>query len=111
MPRRAFLVFAFALVAAAPQPASIGGLWDLSWANRHGTARSGWMVVRQQGTHIIIEVHGRREVTASGTHFVLHGSQYLIPFTIEGRVEGDRIEGVLKAVTLQRRFTARRRRG
>jgi hypothetical protein len=109
------LFLALALAAASPGPASLAGTWDLTWANRHGATRSGWLVVRQQGARISAEVHGRREVNVSGSieggRFVLRGSRLLIPYTIEGRVQGDRLEGVLRAMNVVRHFSARRRPG
>lgn len=111
---RPLLLFALLGVAPAP-PASLAGTWDLAWKTRHGVSRSGWLVIRQEGARISCEVHGKGEVKASGridgTHFLLRGTRMLVPYTIEGDLAGDRIEGDLKVLKVVRHFTGARRRG
>ena len=48
--------------------------------------------------------------STSGSSFVLRGSRMLTPYRIEGRVTGDRMEGALKVLSVDRRFTGVRRR-
>jgi hypothetical protein len=109
------LLLAAALAAAAPPPAAMAGTWDLSWTTRRGISRSGWLVVRQSGARIDAEIHGKGEVKASGriegAHFVLRGSRMLVPYTIDGDVAGGRLQGVLKVLKVERRFTGARRGG
>lgn len=45
----------------------------------------------------------------NGAGFVLRGSRMLVPYTIEGTVRGDRMEGALKMLSVDRRFTGVRR--
>ncbi|MEA3053338.1 MAG: hypothetical protein QOG72_2241 [Sphingomonadales bacterium] len=103
-----------AAAAAAPAPAGLTGTWDLTWATRHGPERSGWLVMRQEGSRLSAEIHGRGHVraigSATGTAFSLRGSRLAVPYTISGRIDGDRMQGSLKVLSVERRFTGSRRR-
>jgi hypothetical protein len=99
-------------LAQAPSP-RFDGIWDLTWQTRHGPQRSGYFVLRRQGDRLEGEIHGQGSVRASGTisgsAFQLRGSRMLVPYRIEGRVRGDRLEGELKILSVDRRFTGVRR--
>jgi len=104
--------------AAAPPPAQapvprFDGIWDLTWQTRRGPQQRGYIVLTRRGAGIEGEIHGRGSVrargTVSGAGFVLRGSRMLVPYTIEGRVHGDRLEGSLKMLSVDRRFTGVRR--
>ena len=101
--------------AAAQPPRGVEGTWDLIWQTRHGPQPSGYLVLTRRGAAIDGEIHGQGSVRASGTvtatGFVLRGRRMLVPYTIEGRVRGDRMEGSLKMLSVDRRFTGRRRPG
>jgi hypothetical protein len=109
------MIFGFAafLLAAQAAPADIAGTWDLVWQTRHGPSRSGWLVVTQQGSRIAAEIHGQGAVKAkgeiTGADFTLRGSRLAIPYTISGRVAAGRLEGSLKILSIDRRFTGTRR--
>jgi hypothetical protein len=110
----ALLALLIALPAAAPAPAPrFDGIWDLTWQTRHGPQQRGYFVLRRQGDRLEGEIHGQGSVRASGTVngsvFQLRGSRMLVPYRIEGRVHGDRMEGELKILTVDRRFTGIRR--
>ncbi|MBV9930380.1 MAG: hypothetical protein JO013_05500 [Alphaproteobacteria bacterium] len=115
MMRGLILIAALLLAGAAPPPASVGGVWDLTWKNAHGETRGAWLLMRQQGRHVDAELHGRHNVNASGlvegSRVELRGSRLLIPYRIVARVAGDRIEGGVSAPGFERRFTGQRRRG
>ena len=100
-------------VQAAPAPQQIGGTWELSWKNRRGERRTGYMVVRQNGAQLFAEVFDRGGATAmgsiAGSSFPLRGSRLLIPFTVTGRVKGRQMTGILTAPGTERRFTGIRR--
>ena len=111
-------LLALALVGA-PVPAwaqapRFDGVWDLTWQTRRGPQQSGYIVLTRRGAAIEGEIHGRGSVrargTVSGAGFVLRGSRMLVPYTIEGNVRGDRLEGSLKMLSVDRRFTGIRRR-
>lgn len=120
---RPSLAFAFALAAAplapvfsqpAPAaPAAMAGTWDLTWQTRHGPERNGWLVVTQDGNRIAAEIHGKGAVKAKGTisgqAYTLRGSRMMVPYTIAGRVEGDRLTGTLSILSVRRSFTGTRR--
>jgi hypothetical protein len=105
---------AFASQAQAPPP-RFDGIWDLTWQTRSGPRQRGWLELHQHGTGLSGEIHGRGNVSATGTvtgsSFVLRGSRMLVPYRIEGHVRGDRMEGALKVMSVDRRFTGIRRRG
>ncbi|MEA3049263.1 MAG: hypothetical protein QOG84_1099 [Sphingomonadales bacterium] len=109
------MIFGFAalLLAAQAAPADIAGTWDLIWQTRHGPSRGGWLVVTRQGSRIAAEIHGRGAVKAkgeiTGADFILRGSRLAIPYTISGRLEGNGLEGSLKILSIDRRFTGTRR--
>jgi hypothetical protein len=102
-------------LAAAQAPAvSAAGTWDLVWKTRKGASRSGWLVLTQHGNQVHAEVHGRGAVSANGTVsgalLTLRGSRLAVPYVIAARIDGDRIEGSLKVLSVERRFTGYRRR-
>jgi hypothetical protein len=103
---------AFAARAQAPR---FDGIWDLIWQTRSGPRQRGYLVLHQGGNALSGEIHGQGSITASGTiggsAFVLRGSRMLVPYRIEGNVRGDRMEGALKVMSVDRRFTGIRRRG
>jgi hypothetical protein len=103
---------AFAAQAQAPR---FDGIWDLTWQTRSGPRQRGWLELHQRGTGLSGEIHGRGAVSATGTvagsSFVLRGSRMLVPYRIEGHVRGDRMEGALKVMSVDRRFTGIRRSG
>jgi len=109
----AFLSLALAAQAPAPPP-RFDGIWDLTWQTRRGPRQSGYIVLRQRGPVLTAELHGQGSVNAagetSGSRFVLRGSRMLVPYRIEGSIAGDRMEGALKIMTLDKRFTGARRR-
>ena len=99
--------------AAQPLPLSVAGTWDLTWETRKGPQREGRFVIAQQGSAIRGEIHGRGSVKAKGTvagsAFTLRGSRMSVPYTIAGRVEGNRMEGTIKVLSVTRHFTGARR--
>jgi len=101
------------LAAAQGPAAGAAGTWDLVWQTRKGPSRSGWLVVTQRGNAVHAEIHGRGAVSADGTVsgalLTLKGSRLAIPYVIAARVDGDRIEGSLKVLSVERRFTGYRR--
>lgn len=115
----AALALAAAAVAAtaaqAPRPAavSIAGTWDLTWQTRKGPRRAGRFVITQQGSALRGEIYGRGSVKAkgeaSGSAFTLRGSRMAVPYIITGRVAGNRMEGMIKVLSVTRRFTGERR--
>jgi hypothetical protein len=114
-PIAALLLAALPGLAAAQAPAaSAAGTWDLVWQTRKGPSRSGWLVVTQRGSAVHAEIHGRGAVSADGSLagpvMTLKGSRLAIPYVIAARVDGDRIEGSLKVLSVERRFTGYRRR-
>jgi len=114
-PIAALLLASLPALAAAQAPApSPAGTWDLVWQTRKGPSRSGWLVVTQRGNALHAEIHGRGAVRADGSLagalMTLRGSRLAIPYVIAARIEGDRIEGSLKVLSVERRFTGYRRR-
>jgi hypothetical protein len=97
----------------APAAAAIEETWDLTWQTRHGPRQSGWLVLRVTGSQVVGEIHGRGSVTArgsvAGSGFTLRGTRMLVPYTVEGRVTGTRMEGRFRAMSVERRFTGTRR--
>jgi hypothetical protein len=98
---------------AAEQPAAMAGTWDLFWQTRHGPKQSGYFVIRQSGARLEAELHGQGSVKAKGTivghAFTLRGVRMMVPYRISGRVEGARLTGSLKILSVERRFTGSRR--
>jgi pimeloyl-ACP methyl ester carboxylesterase len=98
---------------AADAAASMQGTWDLEFHTRRGLSPGGWLVIRQSGGRLDADLHGRGSIRASGTlegdRFTLAGSRLFAPYTLTGTIDGDRIEGVLKVLSVERRFTGRRR--
>ena len=98
--------------AQAPPP-RFDGIWDLIWQTRRGPRQSGYFVLRRQGDRLEAELHGQGSVRASGTvsgsAFQLRGSRMLVPYRIEGRIRGDRMEGEFRVLNVDRRFTGVRR--
>ncbi|HEX8625576.1 MAG TPA: hypothetical protein VF782_10915 [Allosphingosinicella sp.] len=115
----ALAVAATAPPAAAAQsrttasPSPIAGTWDLTWQTRKGPRREGRFVITQQGSALRGEIYGRGSVkakgTASGSTFTLRGSRMAVPYTIAGRVAGNRMEGTIKVLSVTRRFAGTRR--
>jgi hypothetical protein len=107
------LALLIAQPAGAQAPPRFDGIWDLTWQTRHGPQQRGYFVLRRQGDRLDGEIHGQGSVRASGTVngsvFQLRGSRMLVPYRIEGRVRGDRMEGELKILSVDRRFTGVRR--
>jgi hypothetical protein len=103
---------ATAVAAQAPAP-RFDGIWDLTWQTRSGPRQSGYLVVSRSGAGLSAEIHGRGSIRASGSangsSFVLRGSRMLVSYRLEGRIAGDRMEGVLKVLSVERRFTGLRR--
>ena len=99
--------------AAAQPAASIAGTWDLTWQTRRGPSRQGFMVVKQDGSRITAQIHGKGSVktkgSVSGQSFTLRGSRYAVPYTISGTYSGNRMTGSLKVLSVTRNFTAARR--
>lgn len=115
-------ILAIGLLAAAataqPAPAqpagSISGTWDMYWQTKSGPKKSGFMVFRQNGSDLRAELHGKGKVNARGSvtgdSFVLRGTRMLVGYRIEGRRQGDRLQGSLKVMSIDKPFTAVRRR-
>lgn len=108
-------LFALGLAAPAPAaPVSAAGTWDLVWQTRKGPKREGWFVITQQDAAIRGEIHGRGSVRAkgvvTGSDFTLRGTRMAVPYTIQGRISGDRMNGTLKVLSVTRSFTGERRR-
>jgi hypothetical protein len=91
------------------------GTWDLVWQTRNGPSKKGWLVIRQTGNQLRAEIHGQGQVKAkgiiTGADFTLRGSRFAVPYTISGRVAGERIEGSLRVLSVRRIFTGTRRPG
>ena len=110
------LLAASAAAQPAPtQPAgSITGTWDMYWQTKSGPRKSGYMVFRQNGSDLRAELHGKGKVNARGSvngdSFVLRGTRMLVGYRIEGRRQGDRLQGSLKVLSVDKAFTAVRRR-
>lgn len=98
---------------AASRPQQMGGTWDLSWKNRRGEIRTGYMVVEQRGAQLVAQVYDRGGATATGmiagSEFTLRGTRLALPFTVTGRAKGGRMTGTLSALGIERRFTGIRR--
>ena len=105
---------AFAVRAPAQVANSISGTWDLYWQTRRGPRQSGHMVFRQNGSALRAELHGQGQVSARGTvngdSFSLRGTRMLVGYRIDGRWQGDRLEGSFRVLTTNRSFTGVRRR-
>ncbi len=118
---RLIAVAGLAILAAAPlsaqpapePPAPIGGTWDLIWQTRHGPKQSGYFVIRQTGSRLDAELHGQGSVKAKGSiaghDFILRGTRMMVGYTISGRVEGSRLTGSLKILSVERRFSGTKR--
>ena len=102
--------------ARAPRgPQQIGGTWIATWRNSRGEARKGLIVIDQRGAQLSARIESHGNVTATGTlqgqSFTLRGTRTGVPFTIEGRVGGKKMSGTLRALLVERQFTATRRKG
>lgn len=102
------------MAAFAQAPASrVEGTWDLTWQTRRGPQQRGYLVLSRRGAVLEGEIHGQGRVRASGSisgsGFVLRGRRMLVPYAIEGMVRGDRMEGSLRMLSVDRRFTGVRR--
>ena len=111
---------AAAVVLGASAPASaqsphapLAGTWDLFWQTRQGRIQKGWLVIRQSGSRVTAEIHGRGHLRANGTAdgdaFAVHGRRMDAPFTISGRLHEDRLLGSVKVLSVDRRFEGVRR--
>ena len=109
----ALVVAVLASPAAGQSPMS--GTWDLFWPTRDGrTEQQGWLVVEQTGPRVLVQVHGKGSLRASGTaqenSFEVRGRKMGAPFTIQARVRGERLTGSVKVLSVTRRFEGVRRR-
>jgi hypothetical protein len=113
------LAMAALLNAAPARPAdpagpNMAGTWDLVWQTRSGPSKRGWLVIEQTGSALRAEIHGQGHIKArgliAGSEFTLKGSRFALPYTIEGRVAGDRIDGSLRVLSVRRIFIGTRRR-
>lgn len=100
--------------APAQRTDTIAGTWDLFWPTKNGTRQKGHLVLTQNGNRLRGEIHGRGEISARGTvdgrSFTLRGSRMMVPYTIAGRWQGDRLQGSIRTLSVNRRFTGVRRR-
>jgi pimeloyl-ACP methyl ester carboxylesterase len=98
---------------AKQKPASLEGNWDLFWQTRKGSSPGGYLVIRQSGTSLEADLHGKGSIRASGSvegnAFTLNGSRLFVPYVLSGTLRGDAIEGVLKVMSVERHFVGRRR--
>jgi pimeloyl-ACP methyl ester carboxylesterase len=102
-----------AAAGAAAVAGPIQGTWDLQWQTPRGSSPGGYLVIRQSGNALEADLHGRGSIRASGriagSGFTLSGQRLFVPYTITGTVDGDRIEGVLKVMSIERTFVGVRR--
>jgi hypothetical protein len=107
------LLLAAAAGTAQAPAARFDGTWDLTWQTRRGPQQKGYLVLSRSGAALSGEIHGRGSVratgSASGSGFVLRGRRMLTPYRIEGQVSGDRMQGSLKVLSVNLRFTGVRR--
>ena len=72
-------------------------------------------MIQLNGSEVFARIHGEGELSArgrvSGTSFALRGWRLAVPFYVQGRWQGDRLEGSLQTLTATHRFIGRRRRG
>jgi pimeloyl-ACP methyl ester carboxylesterase len=98
---------------ASPPAARFEGTWDLQWQTSRGLSRGGYLVIGQNGSELTAQLHGRGSVRATGRmegdSFTLRGSRFFVPYVLTGTVSGDRIEGTLKVMSVERRFSGQRR--
>lgn len=109
---------AIAAIAAPAQPQraqSLAGTWELSWRTGQGPWERRYAVIRQNGSEVHARIHGGSGLSAygnvSGSRFALRGWRLAIPFYVQGRWQGDRLEGSLQTLTATHHFVGRRRRG
>jgi hypothetical protein len=99
--------------ASAQAPATIQGTWDLTRQTRHGPERSGYLVIRADRDRLVAQIHGRGAIKASGSaagnSFSFHGTQMLVPYALSGTWSGDRMQGELKVMSVDKHFTGQRR--
>jgi hypothetical protein len=111
---RKFALVAAAIALGAQAPSPIEGVWDLIWQTRHGPERSGYLVIHRQGERVIAEIHGKGAIKASGSAtgstFEFRGNRMFVPYTITGSYSGDLMQGQLKVMSVDKHFTAARRR-
>ncbi len=71
------------------------------------------MVIEQRGSALTAQIHGQGSVKAAGAvdgaAFNLRGRRMGTPYVIAGRLEGGKLTGSLKVLTVERRFTGIRR--
>ena len=96
-------------------PSPLDGTWDLTWQTRHGPERSGYLVIRSAGDRANAEIHGKGAVkafgTISGNGFQRRGARMLVPYTLTGTWSGNSMQGELKVLSVDKRFTGQRRPG
>jgi hypothetical protein len=89
------------------------GTWDLEWRTARGSSPGGYLVISQSGSSLDVQLHGRGSLRASGAlqgnSFTVRGSRMFVPYILAGTVSGDRIEGTLKVMSVERPFVGRRR--
>lgn len=118
LPVRSLALLAAAIAVAAPaQPRrtqNLTGIWELSWQSGQGPGERRYAAIRQNGNEIHARIIGGGELSAqgnvNGSRFALRGWRLAVPFYIEGRWQGDRLEGSLRQLTVMHRFTGTRRR-
>jgi hypothetical protein len=100
-------------VANSP-PSRVDGTWDLTWQTRKGPSQSGYLVIRQNGSKLSAEIHGKGAIRASGSasgrSFSLFGTKMLVRYEISGTWTADDMTGELKVLSVERHFTGKRRR-
>jgi hypothetical protein len=71
------------------------------------------MVIEQHGSALTAQIHGQGSVkatgAANGAGFSLRGRRMGTPYAISGRLEGGKLVGSLKVLTVDKRFTGARR--
>lgn len=102
-----------AVSQTAPAVVNMAGTWDLTWQARRGPQKRGYLVVTQSGTRLVAQIHGQGSVHATGSltgaAFDLRGSRMAIPYTIRGQVTGERLEGSLQVLSINKPFSGSRR--
>lgn len=92
---------------------SVDGIWDLTWQTRRGPSQSGYIVMSHTGRSIFGEIRGKGTIKASGTEwgnsFRLSGTKMIVRYDLLGTWAGDRMQGKLKVLTLEKQFTGKRR--
>lgn len=99
--------------SASPPPPQFAGTWDMTWQTRKGPSQQGYMAIVQTGKELSVRIHGKGSVKAKGTatenRFRVKGSRMAVPYVIAGSIDGDRMSGSLKVLSVDKPFTAVRR--